>query len=121
MNKFNQNPYEIFAPQFTILDKLRKDTDANILRFQDEFLKVFGPDKTQFDLLMDQVKEGKRLQISDAHLEKLYDQMAVIYKRWIPIEDTLVSQIPSYKVIFKYLKLKVETPQEKPKHKRKSS
>lgn len=120
MNDFNENPYEHLAPQFKKLDQLRKDTDATILKFQNEFLEVFRPDKTQFDDLMEQARQAKINHLPQAEIEKIYDKMAIIYTRWLPIEESLLEGLPSYKVIFNYLKTKIK-PEKKKSKKRKDS
>ncbi len=119
-NPFNQNPYEVFHQRFKDIDKLRKEVDAHTFAFRDEFMKVFIPDQTEFDALKDQAKLLQKSKAPQQDLDKIYYKMALIFKKWSPIEEQLYEMNPLYRDLFKGLKSLLKEIEEKDKPKKKS-
>lgn len=117
-NPFNTNPYEGFSQRFKDIDTLRKEVDAQTFAFRDEFMKVFIPDQTAFDELKDQAKKLQREKATQKELDQVYYKMAMIFKKWSPIEEQLYEMNPLYRDLFKGLKFLLEDL-EKPKPKKK--
>lgn len=118
MNEFNPNPYEGFHQRFKDIDALRKEADAQAYAFRDEFMKVFVPDQTEFDGLKDQAKKMQLAKADPQELDKIYYKMAMIFKKWSPIEEQLYEMNPAYRDLFKGLKFllkDLEKQEEKPK------
>ncbi len=103
-NPFDINPYIELDQRYQSLEKLRKEVEAQTYKFMDDFHKVFIPDQNEFDSLKDQAKQLQLQKASQVQLDPIYYKMAMIYKRWLPIEERLLTQNPDYKKLFSALK-----------------
>lgn len=123
-NPFDINPYIELDNRYQSLEKIRKDVEAQTYKFMDDFHKVFIPDQNEFDSLKDQAKQLQIAKAPQVQLDPIYYKMAMIYKRWLPIEERLLRQNPEYKKLFNALKFMledIEKRKEKPKKKKKES
>ncbi len=107
LNEFDVNPYIELAVRAKHLYETTREIEAQNMKFHDEFLKVFLPDQTAFDELKDKAKE-LQLRKDSKELDGIYYKMAMIYKRWLPIEDILIQKNPSYVAVFTALKFMLE-------------
>lgn len=122
-NPFNVNPYIEFENRYQALDKLTKDTEAQTYAFFDDFNKVFMPDQQEFDSLKDQAKQLQLQKAAQTQLDSVYYKMAMIYKRWLPIEERLLAKNPEYKKLFaalKFMLADIEKNEAKPKVKKRA-
>ncbi len=117
-NPFNPNPYEGFHERFKQIDTLRREADAQAFAFRDDFMKVFIPDQTAFDELKDQAKKMQKEKINQKEIDKVYYKMAMIFKKWSPIEEQLYEMNPDYRDLFKGLKFLLDDIEKKERKKK---
>ena len=103
-NPFDVNPYIVFGEQVKFLTQRSKALEAETLKFHDEFLKVFLPDQNQFDALKDDAKKAITTKKPQSEIDTIYYNMAMIYQRWLPIEEFLMEKNPLYRDLFAGLK-----------------
>ena len=100
-----ENPYLALAQRYKEVERIKKETEALVYQYHDDFLKVFIQDDSNFDALLTKAKVlQKRKGKKRPNLNKIYYEMALIYQKWIPIEDLLLEKNPLYKDLFKGLK-----------------
>jgi len=107
-NPFDINPYTAFGEQMKVLTARSKELEAETYKFHDEFLKVFLPDQNQFDALKDNAKKALIAKRPQEEVDKIYYQMAMIYKKWLPIEEFLLEKNPLYRDLFTGLKFMLQ-------------
>lgn len=116
-NEFNVNPYIELSERCKHLEKVTKEIESENLKFHDEFLKIFIPDQTAFDELKDRAKQLQlqtgKTPFHEAELDKIYLQMAMIYKKWLPIEQMLIAKNPHFLALFKALKFMLHDMEKK--------
>ena len=99
------NPYEDLHARYVILEERRKWLDADFIRWKEEALTIFLPDQAKFDDLKDQVKQKLIRHSPQVDLDKLYYDMVMIYKRWLPCMDMVKANNPDYIPLFQGLQM----------------
>lgn len=97
MEAHNSNPYSDLKRRYDIVDQLRRDTEAQVLSFNQDFLKVYGPDRVAFDDLLSQAIRAESLQTSLDDRMKIYIKMLIYYKKWLPIMEQIYAASPEYR------------------------
>ena len=96
----NDNPYISLHATHKLLMERRKELEADLIKWREEFLPLFMPEEREFDELVQQAREGKYRKIPTRELDKIYYKMALIYKRWLPISEQLKAMNPKYVDLF---------------------
>ncbi len=94
------NPYVGYHATYQELMTRRKQLESDTIQWREAFMKIFAPEETEFLELVQQSKEGKYRKIPEREMDKLYIKMAMIYKRWLPIQEQLKAMNPKYTEIF---------------------
>ncbi len=107
-NPFDVNPYIHIAQRIKDSQERTKAVEAENAALHDEFAKVFFPDKERFETLKSQAKQALIQKKPQAETDKIYLDMAMIYKRWLPIEAFLLERNPLYRELFAGLKFMID-------------
>ena len=107
------NPYQELDNEYQVIDKKKKEVEAQLASWHERFVKVFFPDQTEFDALKSQAKDLQFMKAPIKQLDEIYLKMAMIYKRWLPIKSKLYQMNPSYHELFKGLELLLNDVEEK--------
>lgn len=94
------NPYIVYAARFKELVARRKQLEADTYALWDEFKPVFNPDDLAFVELVHACKQATLEKKPQAVIDKMYLQLAEIYKRWTPIHDVIIASNPHYATLF---------------------
>lgn len=106
--KTSTNPYIELDAEFQDINTRYKQVQSELAQWHEKFLKTFAPDQTEFDNLKDQAKDLQWRKAPQMQIDTVYLKMAMIYKRWLPIEVRLHQMNPTYHKLFDGLKALLE-------------
>lgn len=91
------NPYLAYKKKLEKLQKERAVIENKTLEFWNEVKETFLPDQEAFMNLVDQAKKLTKDPHATKELDATYLKMAIIYKKWLPIEQEMLTMNPTLK------------------------